>query len=205
MNDMYKDVADFHKKFNVPGVAGTEPCRIPDYQILEYRTKFLEEELQEFKDAQAAGSLVEMLDALADIVWVALGTAHYFKAPFDQVWAEVRRANNERVLATPETCPPNKKYRSDLIMKPEGWEPPRIRAVIAAYNKEMKLLDAQEVAQLGAGSPIDISVPIIGVINVDNPADPRHKEWLEMPEDLSTKDHPLGCDCDICESERNHP
>jgi predicted HAD superfamily Cof-like phosphohydrolase len=177
MSDMYKDVKEFHEKFGIP-VAGKEPCRIPDYEILEYRFKFLEEELEEFRQAAENGNLVEMLDALADIAWVAMGTAHYFHAPWDEIWAEVKRSNNERVSVTRENCPPSKQYRRDMVMKGPDWSPPRIKEVIAAHNRQMKLWE--DPSQLGV-----------------NEADTRHR-GLIADVNLADKKHDLGCECDIC-------
>lgn len=142
LNDrsMYDDVADFHTKFNIP-IAGSEPARIPDYTIVEYRTKFLHEEMKEFEDACARGSLVDAFDALMDLAWVAMGTAHYFRLPWDQGWRELVRANNDRVLVTPENCPPEKKYRKDMVMKPPGWRPPDLLRVIRDHNSRLKRVD----------------------------------------------------------------
>lgn len=160
---MYDDVADFHRKFNIP-VAGTELCRIPDYTIVEYRTKFLEEELQEFRDACAEGSLVKALDALCDLAWVAMGTAHYFRAPWDEAWAEVRRANNDRVLVTPENCPPEKRYRKDMVMKPPGWREPDILGVIREHNVRIR-------HRLPSGIPSAITLrttkPLLDLLKVE--------------------------------------
>lgn len=34
-----------------------------------------------------------------------------------------------------------------------------------------------EVVELPKGKPIHLEVPLLGVLNVDNPRDPRHQEW----------------------------
>lgn len=133
---MYDDVATFHKKFNIP-TAGNGPCQMPDQSIIEYRTKFLKEELVEFMEACEEGSLVDAFDALLDIAWVAMGTAHYFGAPWEEGWEEVARANMDRVLVTRENCPPEKRYRRHMVMKPEGWKPPDLLRVIRDHNMAM--------------------------------------------------------------------
>ncbi len=129
----YRDVGDFHEKFNLPtrwGKPQCEPMKSVEYR---YRIDFLREELAEFEEAVAAGSLERQLDALADLVYVALGTAHYLGAPFDDVWVAVHSANMRKVLRT-DSDPTHKRGRIERIHKPEGWKSPDILAVIENYN-----------------------------------------------------------------------
>lgn len=130
----YRDVGEFHRKFDIPAFDPRKACTFPSKEIVDYRVKFLEEELQELKDAIEANDLIEVMDALADIVYVACGTAHYFNAPFAQIWAEIHRANMDRIKVTPENCPPEKKYRPDLVIKPPGWKAPEIKALLDLHN-----------------------------------------------------------------------
>jgi predicted HAD superfamily Cof-like phosphohydrolase len=124
------DVRDFHKKFKLP-VTGEAPPALLSQQEYNFRAKFLDEELFEFKEAHAAGDLEGALDALVDLAWVAIGTAHYMRLPFDAAWREVVRANMEKVLADSD---PNKPYRTHFVVKPEGWRPPDIHQVIVNYT-----------------------------------------------------------------------
>jgi hypothetical protein len=55
----------------------------------EVRQKILDEEVQELRDAIAAGDLVQIADALADIAYVVAGTAVTYGLPFDAILAEV--------------------------------------------------------------------------------------------------------------------
>lgn len=134
MGNHYSDVGEFHRKFNIPVYDPRKPCAFPAPEISEYRLKFLKEEVSEFEKAVAEGNLIEAVDAIADIVYVALGTAHYFNMPFQAVWAEVQRSNMDRVLCTRENCPPDKQYRADMVIKPPGWKPPRIAQVLDEQN-----------------------------------------------------------------------
>lgn len=135
MGNYYRDVGDFHRKFDIPAYTTSEPCEFPAKEIVDYRVKFLEEEIVELKKAIDENDLSEVLDALADIVYVALGTAHYFNAPFVPIWDEVQRSNMERIKCTRENCPPDKQYRPDLIIKPPEWRGPQIQRVIDVHNR----------------------------------------------------------------------
>jgi predicted HAD superfamily Cof-like phosphohydrolase len=131
----YRDVGDFHRKFDIPAFDPRKACEFPSKEILDYRVKFLEEELKELKAALESRNLAEALDALADITYVALGTAHYFNAPFPQIWEEVHGSNLARVKCTRENCPPDKQYRADMVIKPPGWKPPQIDSLIGIHNQ----------------------------------------------------------------------
>lgn len=134
MANFFADVGDFHRKFDIPAFDPRDPCAFPSQEIIAYRIRFLEEELNEFRLAVAAGNLPEALDAIADIVYVAMGTGHYFNMPFQLVWQEIQRANMDRVLCTPENCPPDKRYRKDMVIKPLDWRPPQIERILASHN-----------------------------------------------------------------------
>lgn len=134
MRNYFTDVGEFHRKFDIPVYDPRKLCAIPPPEIVQYRIKFLKEELAEFEKAIAENDLVEALDAIADIVYVAMGTAHYFNAPFDQVWREIQRANMERIKVTRENCPPDKQYRPDLVIKPPGWKEPQIAKLLEIHN-----------------------------------------------------------------------
>lgn len=147
---MYDDVGAFHAKFNLPNVQyhvvpavdadGTRKHYLTmPHQLSEtdfrYRMQFIQEELQEFVDSHHAGDLVGMADALADLAWVVLGTAQFMHLPFDEVWAEVRRANMDKTLAVEEDNE-HKRGCVERIRKPAGWRPPQLRDVLVAAGGE---------------------------------------------------------------------
>ena len=76
-HDVYADVVAFHRKFGladetVPFEPG--PRVIPD-GYLEFRRKFMQEELDEFIEGMREGNHAKMFDALLDLTYVAAGTA----------------------------------------------------------------------------------------------------------------------------------
>ena len=90
------------------------------------RFRFMSEEIEEFVDAGIKGDMVGVADALADVIYVALGTAHQMGLPFQAIWDHVHRANMRKVKG--ET----KRGNSIDARKPEGWVPPEagIAAII---------------------------------------------------------------------------
>jgi len=132
MTTFFDDVATFHEKFGLPVTDDGEVCGAMSPEHERYRIGFLEEELQEFKDACRSGNLAEQVDALVDLAWVAMGTAHYLGAPFNEAWKEVVRANMAKTRVAND---PNKPYRAPgAVVKPPGWQPPDIEGMIHRHN-----------------------------------------------------------------------
>jgi len=121
-NDNYEDVGEFHDRFGLRAFThGPAPEGISD-ELLEFRTKFMQEELQEFIDASETMDHAGMADALIDLVYVALGTAHMFGYPWRDLWNDVQRANvsKVRVMSAAQSA----RGSAFDVIKPEGWQPP---------------------------------------------------------------------------------
>lgn len=143
MNTFYEDVGEFHQKFKLPLAkikGGERRCQLLGVHDYSYRSDFLREELAEFHESWAKADLAGCADALVDLVWVALGTAHYMGLPFDALWAEVKRANMAKVLRTDGDVT-HKRGAVETIRKPEGWEPPDVEGIL-------KILVDQETRDL---------------------------------------------------------
>jgi predicted HAD superfamily Cof-like phosphohydrolase len=129
----FQDVGDFHEKMGLP-VTGKTPMRMLAHADFRFRTNFLFEELREFCEAYAENDLAKATDALVDLVYVAIGTAHLMGVPFDQAWAEVQRANMEkRRWREGDPIKPRNLNVSLETVKPDGWKPPDIRAVLESF------------------------------------------------------------------------
>ena len=117
----YGLVAEMHGKFRIE--TPPEPQSL-DTAVMVGRVEMMLEELVELMRAHRAGDLAEEADALVDLVVFALGTAHLMGLPWDDVFAEVMRANlaKERGVG---------KRRNGLdLVKPEGWTPPDVAGVL---------------------------------------------------------------------------
>lgn len=87
--------------------------------FLEFRVKFLQEELDEMRTAENAEDVV---DALIDLCVVAIGTLDAFGVNSYKAWDEVLKANMKKKIGIKESRP-NPLNLPDLI-KPEGWKAP---------------------------------------------------------------------------------
>lgn len=128
--EMYGDVGEFHAKFsNLNLVLPTwrssgVPHLLSDKDFGD-RLTFMLEELAETAAAHRAKDLVKVVDGIADLVWVSLGTAHFMMLPFNDVWEEVYRANMDKAFM------PENKFG---VGKPPGWREPGITAILKTYG-----------------------------------------------------------------------
>lgn len=98
MNDkMYDSVLDFNTKFNLP--TPDEPTLI-SFEDMSYRLRFLKEELAEAEEAMLCQDMEAIAKELADLVYVAIGTAIWYGIPFEQVYDAVHAANMTKTRAT---------------------------------------------------------------------------------------------------------
>lgn len=128
MTDMLADVRAFHERFNIrPRMALPTPVHALPSSAGAQRVGHLVEELKEFMEAVRAGDLTGQADALADLVYVALGTAIMMGVPWNAVWDEVHAANMRKAVG----LEPEKQG----IVKPAGWVGPDVAGAIARAGR----------------------------------------------------------------------
>lgn len=113
------DVAAFHRKFGLEKPPA--PHFLPTH-ALDFRLKFLREEVQEFEDTHRGGDMHGAADGLVDLVYVAHGTADMMGIPWYSVWEEVQRKNLMKRRAS--SAAESKRGSSLDVIKPPGWTPP---------------------------------------------------------------------------------
>ena len=91
-------------------------------EFLAFRIDFLDEELNETKDAFNSKDPEEVVDGLIDLCVIAIGTLDAFGVNPYTAWDEVLRANMQKEIGVKESRP-NPLGLPDLV-KPEGWEGP---------------------------------------------------------------------------------
>ena len=123
------DIEAMHTKFNVNSV-----IRCLDQEklkmFLDFRIAFLQEELDEMKNATTADDVV---DALIDLCVVAIGTLDAYDIDAELAWNRVHEKNMEK---NPGIKPsrPNPLNLPDLI-KPTEWEAPSHKDNVGLLSK----------------------------------------------------------------------
>ena len=104
------------------------PPSFDDYPLRKLRSKLLAEEWAEYIKAEMEDDLVETVDGLLDIIVIAWGSLLAYVGPdrANACAAEVIRSNLDKVDG-----PGLPIFREDgKVIKPEGWLPPQIKAVL---------------------------------------------------------------------------
>jgi predicted HAD superfamily Cof-like phosphohydrolase len=119
---MYKSVKDFHIAFNQR--VGEKP-ELPDMKERELRGKLLTEEFKEYINAEHNNDIVNIAQELADIIYIACGTAVSYGIPLDKVFAAIHKANMNKLVDGKPL-----KREDGKVIKPEGWKPADIKKII---------------------------------------------------------------------------
>ena len=69
----------------------------PEEKIQNLRIKLIDEELKEFREAIKNKDIVEVADALTDILYVTYGAGHAFGIDLDKCFQEVQNSNMSKL------------------------------------------------------------------------------------------------------------
>ena len=119
---MFTDVRAFQRA--VGQHVGEKP-ELPDSNERQLRIRLLKEEFNEYFDGEVKDDLVEIADALADIIYIACGTAVSYGIPLDDIFEEVHASNMAKLVDGKVI-----RRADGKIQKPEGWAPPDIERIL---------------------------------------------------------------------------
>lgn len=112
------DVRDLHSKYGFHDtISGMDDRTLR--ALLEFRKRFLKEELTELDEARTGDDVV---DALIDLIVVAIGTLDLFRIDQDMAWRRVHAANMKKERGMKETR--KNDFGFPDLTKPTGWSPP---------------------------------------------------------------------------------
>jgi len=122
-NQWHNDIFDMHSKYVLHGWIETHRGN-PELmkKFLEFRINFLEEELNETRDAVRASDPEEIVDGLIDLCVIAIGTLDAFNIDAQKAWEQVQTANMAKEVGVKESRP-NPLGLPDLV-KPKNWKAP---------------------------------------------------------------------------------
>lgn len=123
--DLYALIKEFHEKFEL---TYNGPPRNLDPTLRNFRIDFMDEELAEYAEACTAGVLHDQLDALVDLVYVAIGTVYIQGFNFNEAFRRVHEANMKKVRA-PSASMSLRNSTYDVV-KPTGWVKPDLSDLV---------------------------------------------------------------------------
>ncbi len=99
---------------------------IPDFNLSALRLDLIEEEVQELRDGLANKSMLEIADALTDILYVVYGAGHAFGIDLDDCFHEVHSSNMTKLGADGRPL-----YREDgKVMKGPNYREPDLTTFV---------------------------------------------------------------------------
>ena len=98
----------------------------PSENIIDLRIKLIEEELQELKDAIKNKDIIEVADALTDILYVTYGAGHSFGVDLDSCFNEVQNSNMSKLGDDGKPI----YNESGKVMKGPNYFKPNIKKII---------------------------------------------------------------------------
>ena len=90
----FQKVATFMKTFGQEVKTKTE---FPKEKIVKLRYDLINEELEELQDARKDRNMLEIADALTDILYVTYGAGHAFGIDLDKCFNEVQESNMSKL------------------------------------------------------------------------------------------------------------
>jgi predicted HAD superfamily Cof-like phosphohydrolase len=115
----YKRLVEiFHETFQHP--VRTYPDAAPDEWELRYA--LIAEELEEYFQAAQAGDVVEIADALADLIYVVFGAALAHGIPIEEVFYEVHESNMSKLTNDGKVL----RREDGKILKSDQYRPPEL-------------------------------------------------------------------------------
>jgi predicted HAD superfamily Cof-like phosphohydrolase len=121
---IFEDVRQF-MEIGHPDKIAKGPC-IPSEAIDDLCQTLIKEERKELNKAWADEDLVEISDAIADLIYVLIFMALCYGIPIKEVWEEVAKTNMAKFPGGVVL----RREGDGKIMKPPGWVPPDIKGII---------------------------------------------------------------------------
>ena len=137
------EVQEFNETFGKPN---NYESTIPEKKEWMFVYDFIQEELEEYKEACEKGDIVEILDALCDITYVSLGNGtmlHGLKGKIWKAYQEVQASNMSKACKTEEEAVITVGDRSLEQGEPCHWEQVRDRYIVyrSSDRKVMKSIN----------------------------------------------------------------
>lgn len=106
------------------------PCTpvIPSVEVQDFRVRLIDEELDELCDAFNERDIVEVADAIGDLLVVVLGTAVACGIEIGPVFNEIHRSNMTKFIDGAKR--PDGKW-----IKGPSYQPPNLAAIIKAQQR----------------------------------------------------------------------
>lgn len=121
-------VETFHDAFKIDN--NYEPTTELSSNDIELRHRLMAEENEEYLEAAKSGDLIEVADALGDMLYILCGTIlkHGMQYKIEEVFNEIQRSNMSKLDVNGEPI-----YREDgKVLKSDQYFKPNIKSILEA-------------------------------------------------------------------------
>ena len=130
MKKQIEHVRHFHDSFGIENKP--QPTAQLEERVYNLRFNLMKEENEEYLEAAQNGDLVEIADALGDLMYILCGTilSHGLDHIIEEVFEEIQRSNMSKLDANGKPI-----YREDgKVMKSERYFKPDIKSILKKYG-----------------------------------------------------------------------
>ena len=120
---MFNKVKNFHKTF---GIYSSQVLNLPSQEIRNLRIALLKEEFEEYLLAEKNNDMIEIADALGDMLFIIFGTADSYGIPIVEIFNEIYNSNMSKLGADNKPI-----YRHDgKVLKGPNYFQPNIASIL---------------------------------------------------------------------------
>ena len=127
MKKQIKHVCKFHDSFGIKN--NNNPTENISYDVVLLRHRLMAEENDEYLEACKNGDIIEIADALGDMMYILCGTilSHGLQDKIEDIFEEIQASNMSKLGSDGKPI-----YRSDgKIMKGPNYFKPDIKSIIS--------------------------------------------------------------------------
>lgn len=132
MKKQIKHVYTFHEAFGITN--HNAPTSTIDTRIIDLRHRLMAEENDEYLEAAQRGNLVEIADALGDMMYILCGTilSHGLQDLIEDVFEEIQASNMSKLDKNGQPI-----YREDgKVLKSDQYFKPNIAKILSGYKQQ---------------------------------------------------------------------
>jgi predicted HAD superfamily Cof-like phosphohydrolase len=126
MNKQLASVEKFHDSFRISNKYRPTAALPP--QTISLRYKLMREENEEYLEAAEEGDLIEIADALGDMLYILCGTilSHGLQNKIEEVFEEIQRSNMSKLDIDGKPI-----YRADgKVLKSDQYSKPQLAGIL---------------------------------------------------------------------------
>ena len=125
----FDKVREFHETY---GQEVLHTAQFPSEKTQQMRVDLIAEELDELRAAIADQNIIEVADALTDLLYVVYGAGHAFGIDLDQTFNEVHRSNMSKLGEDGKPI----RREDGKVLKGPNYTPPDLGNLLALIREQ---------------------------------------------------------------------